>query len=75
MSAQHQLKNMLEAKLKPVHRIAMDLEEQTGVQFLHLDTSIAPGLDSPSMTSSFESLGLGPFGSPGAKHCGSAVLD
>lgn len=33
--------------------------------FQGIDTSIAPGLDTPSMTDAYEALGLGPFGGPG----------
>lgn len=29
-----------------------------------IDTSLAPGLDTPSMTDSYEALGLGTFGGP-----------
>jgi hypothetical protein len=45
-----------------------------GYRYLGLDTSIAPGLDTPPMTSSFERLGYGRFGGPGTlAACGAAT--
>jgi uncharacterized protein (UPF0210 family) len=42
-------------------------QQQGAIQFRYagLDTSLAPGLDTPAVTASYEALGLGPFGGPG----------
>jgi hypothetical protein len=50
---------------------AADLQQQqpprhvTHFRYAGLDTSLAPGLDTPALTASYEALGLGPFGGPG----------
>ncbi|CAD7705434.1 unnamed protein product [Ostreobium quekettii] len=63
--AEQLLYDALTEALEPVQRIAERLERDLGVPYMHIDTSLAPGLDTPSMTDSFEALGIGPFGGPG----------
>ncbi|KAK9830204.1 hypothetical protein WJX72_010288 [[Myrmecia] bisecta] len=64
-AAEAQLRQHLTAALQPVERIAEQLAAMSAVEYRGIDASLAPGLDTPSMTGSYDCLGLGGFGSAG----------
>lgn len=55
--------------LQPIEEIADRLGKEWKVPYMHMDTSIAPGIDTPSISDSFKALGIGGFGSPGKICC------
>ncbi|CAG9464411.1 unnamed protein product [Pedinophyceae sp. YPF-701] len=65
VSAEKRLRDEMGPVAHTVQEIALQLERQHNYKFGGVDTSIAPGLDTPSLAHSFDALGLGKFGSPG----------
>lgn len=55
--------------LQPIEEIAERLGKEWKVPYMHMDTSIAPGIDTPPISDSFKALGIGGFGAPGEVCC------
>jgi uncharacterized protein len=73
-NARENLKRGLEAKLKPVEAIAVDISKSHGWAYNGIDTSPAPGLDA-SIGQAIETLTKQPFGGPSTLRACALITD
>jgi len=66
IEAEENLKTIFDVELEKIQHIAMDIEEEQGINFHGIDVSPAPSLEeNESIAFAFEKLNLGKFGTPG----------